>query len=132
MKVNKLIVATGLSALLVVESTDSMRTPESDNPFLNKKLQQIEIDSDKYKEAVSEVAFYYRMYTDIFGKESDDLNSVENTERLKRIATFCGFIVLSSDRAEFIKDISKEIQRHDQLQTLGKSVHEKLRIAAKN
>lgn len=46
MKVNKLIVATGLSALLVVESTDSMRTPESDNPFLNKKLQQIEIDSE--------------------------------------------------------------------------------------
>lgn len=86
-----------------------MRTPESDNPFLNKKLQQIEIDSDKYKEAVSEVAFYYRMYTDIFGKESDDLNSVENTERLKRISFFCCFIWPSFDEAKFIEDISKEI-----------------------
>lgn len=88
---------------------------------------------NKYKEAVSEVAFYYRMYTDIFGKESDDLNSVENTERLKRISFFCCFIWPSFDEAKFIEDISKEIelQKSDQLQTLRKNLRKEARIFSK-
>lgn len=134
MKANKLIISASLSALLAVESADSMQTSELGNLLPNKKLQQIEINSDKYKEAVSEVAIYYMTYTDIFGCESNDLNSDESDDILKRIAYMCDFTWPPFDKTKFIEDISKEIeiQRLDQLQTLRKNLREKVRIAVKN